>query len=261
MTLSYNMTMSDYLGAPGVQSSRLKHILHSPADYLAAANAPFKESTAQALGTAIHCAILEPDEFDKRYAMQNIDFGAKNKGEGYKRWNEFKSLHTDKIVLGLEDSRRINDTRKAMGKHRGLKQILSSGNSEVTAINEWDPKLTLKARTDFLGKDGILWDVKTTSDPLDDYSLMRTVHKFGYHFQAAHHMTCFRDFTPVNGFGWIFVSTAYPAVHIVTKRAPENLLEQGFRDHGIAIDRLKECMDTGEWPSDFDDDITELRAV
>ena len=260
MTLSYNMSMSDYLATQGVQSSRLKHILHSPADYLAAANAPFKESPAQALGTAIHCAILEPEEFDKRYAMQNVDFGAKNKGDGYKRWNEFKSLHTDKIVLGYDDSRRINDIRKVKENHRGLKLILSSGHPEVTCINEYDD-VTLKARTDFLGLDGILWDVKSTSEPLDDYSLLRTVKKFGYHFQAAHHMKTFRDFTSVNGFGWIFVSTAYPAVHIVCKRAPESLIAEGMRDHGEAMDRLLECQNSGEWPSDFDDDITTLQGV
>lgn len=64
---------ADYHGGPGISNSGLALIRRSPLHYLAktqAANDNDKESTpAQALGTAFHALLLEPQEFVKQYTL------------------------------------------------------------------------------------------------------------------------------------------------------------------------------------------------
>ncbi len=255
--ISYNLPMQDYLDMPHESSTGLKTILLSAKDYLWNKTKIRKETGAKTLGTAIHCAVLEPAEFEHRYALMLEDKGPRNKGEGYQSWKEMQLSNKGKICLGFEDSSKVIAIIDAARKHRGLQSILFSGHSEVTAWYQYNEKFGLKARTDWLADEGILWDVKTTSDAMDDFSLMRTVRKYGYHFQAAHHTNVFSQYKAIKGFGWIFISTGYPATHIITRRCPDDLLREGERDHMQALDILTDNLESLEWRG-LDDEIHEL---
>ena len=54
----------DYLSV-----SALKAFNRSPNHYIQYLTGPRKASKAMAFGSALHCAVLEPDEFDSRYAL------------------------------------------------------------------------------------------------------------------------------------------------------------------------------------------------
>ncbi|HXI40815.1 MAG TPA: PD-(D/E)XK nuclease-like domain-containing protein [Bryobacteraceae bacterium] len=64
----------DYYGAPGLSQSALKDLAISPLRFWHChvnPNAPLIEPTAEMnFGSALHCAILEPKEFDKRFARE-----------------------------------------------------------------------------------------------------------------------------------------------------------------------------------------------
>ncbi len=255
--IQYNLPMAEYLKDPAIGSSHLKQILASPADYLAYRSKPFEESPATMLGTAVHTMILEPDEFTSRYAMQPADWGPRNKGHGYKMWADFKESNAEKICLTYEQSHYLHALDQACDDHKGLMHIIREveGNSEVTAFT---PKL--KARTDWLGNDGIIWDVKTTSKGCSEYDLWKTVTFMGYHFQAAHHMHVLNECgANIQGFGWIFVDTVSPSVNIITRLIPAQLLMLGQQDFKRACDILAECIETETWPKRYDDDILTLR--
>lgn len=64
------MTRDEYNALEGVNWSNLKHAEKSPKHYRHEADSGDKEPTdAMLMGLAVHCAVLEPDEFARRYVV------------------------------------------------------------------------------------------------------------------------------------------------------------------------------------------------
>lgn len=249
MTIHYNLPMHEYLADPRIGSSRLKYMLQSPADFHAVGSQPFEDTKATILGTAIHKAILEPVDFDKYYALQPSDWGPRNKKPGRTYWDGFKKQNPGKICLGYADTVYLGRIREAALKHQALRNILAHAKGvEVTAFTDD----LFKARTD-IESAAMLWDVKTTSKGIDDDSIAKTIYHMGYHFQAAHHNHCFKE----NGrelerYGWIFVSTETPAIHIRCVEASPELLAAGRKDFDAARKTHEACQLINDWPG-YDD--------
>ncbi len=257
MTIHYNLPMIEYLAHPAIGSSHLKQMLFSPRDYLLYPQRKFKGSPQTLLGEATHCILTEFNDFENRFAIQPEDWGPKNSGEGHKRWKEFKLEHADKKVLSWENKHFLDDLMLARAEHQGLCHIFDTigGHAEVTAYTDLIDGIQLKARTDWLGNDGILWDIKTSSKGVSDFEIYRTIKDMGYHFQAAHHMRVIGDHVEVKGFGWIFVDTDSNSVNIVTRMMSDNLRDIAEQDLDAALHQLAQCIKTDEWPRRWDDAI------
>ncbi len=260
-----SLPMEDYLASPAIGSSLLRKILESPAEFRAAQRKRFNDTKATLLGTAVHSMILEPDDFYKCYALQPEDWGARNKGDGYKKWSEFKAEaeHDGKTAVTWEDAELIRDISRAAHKITEITEQLVFGSTEVTAFATVHG-IPLKARTDLLGtrldanQTPSLWDLKTTSEDItDDKKLFGLITKYGYHFQAAHHMRVYNEAVNttiarhecVDDFGWIFVSTNKAAPVIRMVQAPDKLLEWAGWDFDRACSRYHECTEMGRWPN------------
>lgn len=66
------MTKQEYLGLPGLSNSGMKDLIVSPLRYwhhhINPDRLPRPETPEQKIGSALHCAVLEPSAFDDRYA-------------------------------------------------------------------------------------------------------------------------------------------------------------------------------------------------
>lgn len=251
--------MKDYLAHPHIGSSTLKNILLSPADFQAALDQESTSTAATIRGEAAHTVILEPTEFDKRYLLQTKDWGPKNKGEGKKKWDALKKQAAEekKIPIDLADTRFLQALQRSATNHKPLQKILGNGKPEVTAYADIG-EMGFKARCDWLTNDGYIWDVKTSSKPVDDESLSRTIFSMGYHFQAAHHTNVFKACgVDIKGWGWVFISTGTPYPHIVMRRASANLLKAGQDDWEYAAETLSDCLADDEWYG-YVDEVTEI---
>lgn len=262
--IQYDLPFSEYLTSPGFGSSIFRKLLDSPAEFKAAQRKAALETRATTLGTAIHAFILEPSEFIKRYALQPEDWGARNKGDGYKRWNEFKTEceASGKIPVNWEDAQLLRDIDDAAGNVPQLSEQLTFGRSEVSAFAQID-FINFKARVDLVGSrvdDGMtpcFWDLKTTTEDItDDSKLFGLIRKYRYDFQAAHYLEVYNEaagnmphggYEYVEDFGWIFISTnkAAPVVRMV--QAPEELLRWGKSDFRKACDLYNHCSESGNW--------------
>jgi hypothetical protein len=237
--------MEEYLEDDWVGSSALKKILDTPADYQAALDQTI-ETKSTLLGTAIHTMVLEPEKFLEQYLPQNEDWGPKNKKPGKQLWDDLKTTAKDLGLLALpyEDFQLISQFKDAGLRHIKLQEILSAGTPEVTAFAKG-----YKARCDWITDDGFIWDLKTSSKPVDNASLSRTIFNYRYHFQAAHHTWVFEQAgVDITGFGWIFVSTGTPYPHIVIRKASEKLMAIGRADHEYAMKQHEHCKKHDEWP-------------
>ncbi len=247
----YNLPMSEYLAATEIGSSSLKKILElTPADFFAALTQRSKETKSTKLGTATHAAILEPHTFDDLYLLQPRDWGPRSVGEGRKKWTALKekALAENKTPLEWEHAEYLNRVRQAAAAHKPLQQLLDGGHAEVTAFAEIG-ELRCKARCDLLTSDKWIWDMKTSRKPMDDDSLPRVIFQNGYHFQAAHHTQTFRAAgLDIQGWGWIFVSTETPAVHILLRKASDRLLAAGLQDWHYAKELYEKCAADNCWP-------------
>jgi hypothetical protein len=66
-------TNADYHADPAISASHLKAVMQSPYHYwsrfLDPKRPPMEPTSAMRLGSLAHCAVLEPDELSKRYAI------------------------------------------------------------------------------------------------------------------------------------------------------------------------------------------------
>ena len=77
--------MTDYYQIDAISASGLKAMKKSPAHYRAMVDEPYETTPGQILGSATHCAILEPELFDTRYTVMpdGLDLRSKAGKEAY----------------------------------------------------------------------------------------------------------------------------------------------------------------------------------
>lgn len=241
-----------YHGGPGVSKTGLDHIAHSPAKFYALHldpnRPPEKERAGQLEGQLAHCAILEPSEFDKRYAV------GPDVSRATKVWKEWEAA-LPAGVTAIKPDQRETALRQAESVRRlpDVAEALASGRPEVSAY--WiDPEtgVLCRCRPDWshpAGESGvILLDVKTYSDASPD-EFTRQIARKRYHVQDAYYSDGYARASGKEVLAFIFVAveTEWPYA------ASAVMLDEQGRDVGrIAyrrdLDTYARCLQAYEWP-------------
>ena len=261
-----DLSMQEYLDDKAIGSSDLVKIGATPADYKAALTAPHKESKALIFGTMLHSKILEPDTF-KQYYIDEVDFGNCRLKENKTNKDYWLKLNAGKIIVSESDKASLEKIEKAAHVHDELNEILMNGvmNVEITGVAEFAKHLTpgglrLKTREDIIS-DGWIYDIKTTSSPVTDIGIARTIMKYQYHLKAAHHTQVMRRAgLDIKGFGWIFITTNQDAFHIVVKRLSAPLLEASIDKHTELVSLLAQCTKDDTWPG-YSQEVEEIKEL
>ena len=185
------MTYEQYAALEAVNWSSLKHLDVSPMAFRHNQEHPEKSTEARALGTALHCAILEPLIFSQQYAVMP-DFGdlravegrtSKEEGKANKMArNQWLSEHEGKLTLTAEDSERIANMSAAVRGHRAALAAIQGAKEQVVTWTDPLTGLACKARLDVIG-DGAC-DVKTAVD-VSPRAFGYAAAKYLYHGQLA----------------------------------------------------------------------------
>lgn len=108
---------------------------------------------------------------------------------------------------------------------------------------------------DSIGADGYVYELKTTTEGMDDFAIARTLRKYRYAFQRAHHLTTFGAAAPglIKGHRWVFLSTNAPYHARIVE--DHYLAEIGEREFYEALEAVAICEQSGMWPGypDFSD--------
>lgn len=190
------MTMKDYLSY-----SQIKAFAKSPNHYLAYLTQQFAPSADMILGTAIHCHILEPDEFGTRYVVQpKVD---KRTSAGKEQAAQFEAELNGRIALSPDDMGTIMKVHEQVMENEPARQLLRNTMREVTKVDGIFGR-RFKAIADVVG-DGYVADVKSCKDASPE-AFMRQAHNLEYHLQAAIYCELFE----VDRFYWIACETVAP---------------------------------------------------
>lgn len=204
---------------------------------------PDKTTDSQQFGTAVHTAVLEPENWKRDVAVWD---GPSRRG---KAWEAFKAANGHRTILTREQHNRASDAAHSLlndpqcgGWLRGERR------NEVTVLWEHGG-VELKARLDAVTPNAIL-DVKTTRSILPK-DLENSIVSYDYAMQAAFYQDA-----------WHFVDDrTLPVVLLfVESQAPhccvpwivdQRSIADGRRQYQDLLSQYKKCLDTGVWPGPY----------
>lgn len=249
-----------YHAAPGISNSGLALIGRCPAIYygrrLDPRRPPEEEKGGQLDGTLAHCAILEPDEFDKRYIV------GPDVHRNTNAWKSFVAGHPGQVVIKRQQRECAFAQAASVRAIPDVAEALASGIAEPSGF--WIDEQTgvlCKVRPDWVhsvpGGD-ILFDVKTYSDASPD-DFTRQIARKLYYMQDAWYRDGWTQVTkrPVAAFVFIAVETEYPYAASAVM-LDEDSVEEGRILYRRNLDIYAQCKNANEWPG-YVQGIAEVR--
>ncbi len=190
-----------YHALDAVGKSDLDKIARSPLHWK---HAEREETAAMRIGSAVHCAVLEPARFAVDYAV--APEGDKRSKAGKEAFAEFEAANVGKIVLSLDDAQLCTRIALSVQSHPRAKTLLQSGQPEASLLwSDSEFNVRCRARVDWLTPDGLLIDLKTTQDASSSAFAKSCAH-FRYHVQAAWYLAAYQAATGDLPGGFIFVA-------------------------------------------------------
>lgn len=238
--------MGYYEELAGINISTLKHMVESPLHYHHAVSRPSKSSPQKELGTATHCAILEPARFAEEYVGEPY-FGDLRTAKAKADRDRWQAEHFGKRTVPVKEFERLLAMGAAVRGHREARKLLEGIEAEVSL--QWtDPEteLTCKGRLDGIG-DGYILGLKTTRSN-NFRSFQRGVEDYGYLLQWSwYHWGWLEAFHQDMQVLEICVESDAPHDVVVYRVMPETL-QMGLDEARELLTRVKECMEAGRWP-------------
>lgn len=241
------ISRSDYLKIDATNISTLIEGERSMA-HLKYAMEHQKESTpAMEKGTALHLAVFEPAEFERRVAV----FDGIRRG---KEWESFKSKSLkNSITVKPDDFDDVISMRDELHRHPRVKELFDSqGTGEMGMVwQDVESGLWCKGLIDrFCACWGysIVLDLKTCQDSrAAEFS--KTVYNYSYHTKAMFYMDGLSAIKDVSRrFLWIAIEST-PHHGIVIHDIGEGMMQAGRRNYRRLLNQFAECKKTNIWPS------------
>ncbi len=202
------------------------------------------------IGSATHAAVLEPDEFSKRFAVCHC-----TRRDGIKDYELWKWNNEGKTPINpseYEESMRIAD---AVWANKEARELLDGARCECSVFTE-DRGVQCRGRVDGLN-DTVMFDLKTTADI--------EPHKFGgwcARLRYVERMACYRRWLRKRGQAVddakILAVESSPPHDVVIFPLHDIHLENAESRMVEILDRVKQCSKNDVWPGVGADGPVEL---
>ena len=252
-----------------MSSSALRAFDQCPARFLKGYQPPATE--AKDFGNLLDCALLTPDQFEARYAVQPLVYGSTARDPETKPWNnnatvckewcKYERVQGREIITTKEEVQAA-DCCQSLRKDEIAARFIDDSDKQVWLTGEWldeDTKLVIpcKCLIDLVPrKDSefckCLGDLKTTRNAAP-MAWQRWCYTAGYHIQAAWNLAMYVAATQEDRTTFCFLLVENYEPWQPAKR----MLSQEFLDLGRAeINRIMalyaRCLKSGNWPG-YDD--------
>lgn len=248
----HDISIDAYHAGVGISKTGLDNIARSPRHYYALHLDPNRPKPKdrrpdQLDGELLHCALLEPAEFGKRYAI------GPNVNRSTTQWKTFAAMNNDRTCLKPEQA---SAAWSQAANIRALPEIgnaLARGRPEVSAywIDEETGELC-RCRPDWVtdvdDSSVILIDAKTYSDASPD-EFRRQMARMTYHIQAAFYSDGYERASGrmVHGFVFAAVETEWPYAASAIMLDNDSM-ELGRREYRRLLNTYARCKRTEIWP-------------
>jgi len=211
-------------------------------------NGPDIESTpVLEFGTAVHCAVLEPETFAERYATRPADIGATIKeGKAFKAAADAEG----KIVLSEEHARWCAAIMHRVNENRRMAEWLSHDHAtEVSLVWERDGFLC-RARADLVIPGlNIIADLKTTLTASPE-GFARQIGRYHYHTQGAWYVDGMRRLTGQEWTFWLIAAEKHRPFLVTLYELVAGSVAQGaaISECDALFEQYKRCSRERVWP-------------
>lgn len=243
--------MAEYRAIDALSISRLKELQRSGLHYQHRLAHPLVTAPLT-LGTAAHCATLEPERFERQYAVwtRRSDKTGNLCPRNGQWWDAFQAENIGKMILTEDERDEALTIATAVRADPVAMRYLESGEPEVTMT--WEPGR--KGRVDWLTKiDGqpVLVGLKTTRD-CRHFSFGSQAAKLGYALQWAwyHDGYCAIKDNVAPGVVEIVVESAPPHA-VAVYRILDEIIDFGRDEYEVLLDQLAECERAGKWAGPY----------
>jgi hypothetical protein len=238
---------ADYDVLPGLNQTMAKVLLRSPAKYRHALANPQKATAALREGIMTHACVLQPEVFAHYKPEPDVKKNTKEGKAAYEYW---------KTTLSMEDiACDCDEYDNALHYADGLRAVMAAHGIRVHApeivLSATYMGVALKGSIDFIGKDGYIYDLKTTREEATAYGFGRELQRNpDFRLQAAWYMHL-----------WKLVFGESPAgfrLIVVEKEAPyegavfeldQELIADGGMKMLEAITTFQKCSEFDSWPT------------
>lgn len=249
-SMVFGLPMSDYRAAEGVSASDLKNCQRSLAY---AKLRPSRETAAKAWGSAVHTAVLEPDQLRSRYGTdpEHPDGGYP---AGWRNTKEYKARRDELMraydgLLTTEEWTSLERIVESVAAHEiGAQLYELEGYREVSIFApDAESRLTRKIRPDWLiPSANMIVDVKTCRDHRPG-PFARACRQYGYHLSAAYYIDTASEALPVDHFVLLAIN-AEPPFEVAAYTLDMDSIEQGRKEYREALAKYAAAKRSGDWP-------------
>ena len=253
-----DISNDDYHSGPGISKSGLDMIRKSPAAYAWQKVAPVDNEKMKALdfGTAFHCLLLEPHDFDSRYVIEPLFNKRTNAGKEDAAAFAESVKESGQTIITADDLRKLNLMADSVAAHPTASSLMNlKGVAEHSVFWTDDETGALcRCRPDWLIQDQkIIVDLKTAAD----FSrIQRAFEDYRYFVQDPFYRAGLKSVTGDDyDFLFIFVSTSincgrYP-VDVI--RLNDAARFDGENHMKADLKKYMDCNKNNDWQS-----ITEI---
>ena len=241
------VTRSAYDCLPALNQTMAKVLLRSPAKYKHALANPPKATAALREGIMTHAAVLQPDLFARYKPEPDVK---KNTKEGKAAYEYWKTTLAD-TDLPCD----CDEYDNALHYADGLRAVMAAHGIRVhaaeIALSATYMCVALKGSIDFIGVDGVIYDLKTTREEATQYGFGRELQRNpDFRLQAAWYMHLWKlNFgESPKGFRIIAVEKEAPYEGAVFELDQELIADGGIKMLE-AITTFQKCTEFDTWPT------------
>lgn len=246
-----------------------------------------KRTKALEIGTALHCAVLEPERFKAAYCLApdptdpkfadvvpvadtHLKAHCKSLGiAGYSKlkkddlknaildvapdtrfWDQvLEDVQSRSIILNETDMNLCNGVMDSVANHQKASAAFSKGVAERSMYwEDPDSGILCRGRMDYYREDlGIVFDLKSCVDARY-HKFQKDVMNYHYHMKAAWYLAGVKACgLPANGFAWLAIEKEAPYA-IGLYMASDEMLQLGSERMNELLAQFAQCQSSGVWP-------------
>lgn len=232
--------------------SSLKAFAESPATFVEYKLDKREPTDAMLFGSMLHCLVLEPGEFDKRYlCLDDLDIcnsigGAKPRAtKQYKEWKAVTVAEAgDRTIVETSEYYAAKKIASNVRHNRASRKILDMCPEHEKAI-EWEFKnFIFRGFIDGRGEKAKV-DLKTCPDA-NWQKFQREIISNKYYLQAAMYTYATGEDVP------FYIIAVDKKGGVSVHKIDQRLLDHGMQEYNDLLDRFNECILKDEFDKSYD---------